>query len=154
MLALLPEEEEATISKEVLGVLPEIAAAVLGDEPLVMHFDGSSTTMIGGAIVEMGARKIHVTEDSNLVLSQVQGSFVVKEVTMAPYRTIAEKLMTSFKRVVLEHIPDTTNRYTNALPILGSKLTFIEEQPNIVVIRKEAPAIDTLFLKEAPKGNY
>ncbi|KAB2603711.1 hypothetical protein D8674_004716 [Pyrus ussuriensis x Pyrus communis] len=40
------------------------------------------------------------------------------------------------------HIPCTTNKYTNALATLGSKLTFVEEQPNIVVLRKEALTIN------------
>ncbi|XP_068331421.1 uncharacterized protein [Pyrus communis] len=136
MLALFPKEEEATISKEVLGALPEIAAAAVEEEPWVMQFDGYSTTIGRGAGVvpvnpegqatalsfklifpctnnvveyeafikglstarEMGARKIRVVRDSNLVLSEVQGNFALKEITLAPYNTMAEKLMASFKQ--------------------------------------------------------
>ncbi|KAB2635970.1 hypothetical protein D8674_026504 [Pyrus ussuriensis x Pyrus communis] len=80
---------------------------------------------------EMGVRKIRVIRDSNLVLSQVQGSFAVKEITLAPYRTMVEKLMVSFKHVVLAFILGITNRYIDTLATLGSKLTFFKEQPNI-----------------------
>ncbi|KAB2614619.1 hypothetical protein D8674_021207 [Pyrus ussuriensis x Pyrus communis] len=55
-------------------------------------------------------------------------------------------------RVVLE-FPDTINRYVNALATFGSKLTFVEEQPNIAIIRKEAPTIDSSFQDEAPEGD-
>ncbi|KAB2626649.1 hypothetical protein D8674_020267 [Pyrus ussuriensis x Pyrus communis] len=52
---------------------------------------------------------------------------------------MAEKLRASFEQVMLEHIPNTTNRYVDALPILGSKLIFVEEQPNIAIFRRNAP---------------
>lgn len=46
--------------------------------------------------------------------------------------------MASFKQVVLEYIPDTTNRYADAQATLGSKLAFVEEQLNIAVIKRKA----------------
>ncbi|XP_021817086.1 uncharacterized protein LOC110759338 [Prunus avium] len=76
---------------------------------------------------EMGIEKIKIIDDSNLVLSQLQGSFAVKESTLAPYRTAAEKLVGSFKQVLLEHILGVTNRYADALATLGLKLSFIQE---------------------------
>ncbi|KAB2635424.1 hypothetical protein D8674_025958 [Pyrus ussuriensis x Pyrus communis] len=51
------------------------------------------------------------------------------------------------KQVVLEHIHGIINISTDALATLGSKLTFVKEQPNIVVIRKEALTIDSPFLE-------
>ncbi|XP_021817375.1 uncharacterized protein LOC110759596 [Prunus avium] len=85
---------------------------------------------------EMGVEKIRIIGDSNLVLSQLQGNFAVREATLAPYRTAAKRLVSSFKQIVLEHIPGVTNRYADALATLGSKLSFVEEQPNITVIKK------------------
>ncbi|CAL2230297.1 unnamed protein product [Prunus armeniaca] len=77
-----------------------------------------------------------------MVLSQLQGSFAVNEATLAPYRTATERLVNSFKQVVLEHIPGVTNRYADALATLGSKLSFVEEQPNITVIKKDMPVVE------------
>ncbi|KAB2632430.1 reverse transcriptase [Pyrus ussuriensis x Pyrus communis] len=54
-------------------------------------------------------------------------------------------------KVVLEHIPGTTNKYVNALAKIGSKRTFVEEQPNIAIIRREALNIDAAFLEELSK---
>ncbi|KAI5343556.1 hypothetical protein L3X38_011432 [Prunus dulcis] len=90
----------------------------------------------------------HLARDSNLVLSQLQGNFAVKESTFAPYRTAAERLVQSFKQVVLEHIPGVTNRYADALATLGSKLLFVEEQPNITVIKKDVPVIKAMAQEE------
>ncbi|XP_008237342.1 PREDICTED: uncharacterized protein LOC103336085 [Prunus mume] len=86
---------------------------------------------------EMGVEKIKIIGDSNLVLSQLQGSFAVKEATLALYRTTSKKLISSFMKIVLEHIPGITNRYADALATLGSKLSFVKEQPNITVIKKD-----------------
>ncbi|CAL8175773.1 unnamed protein product [Prunus armeniaca] len=92
----------------------------------------------------MGAEKAKIIGDSNLVLSQLQGSFAVKKATLAPYRTASERLINSFKQVMLEHIPRVTNRYADTLTTLGSKLSFVEEQPNSAVIKKDMPVIEAI----------
>ncbi|KAI5324078.1 hypothetical protein L3X38_033151 [Prunus dulcis] len=97
---------------------------------------------------EIGVEKIKIIGDSNLVLSQLQGSFAMKEATLAPYRTAAERLISSFKQVVMEHIPGVTNRYADALATLGSRLSFVEEQPNIAVIKKDIPVIEAMAQEE------
>ncbi|KAK9921977.1 hypothetical protein M0R45_030466 [Rubus argutus] len=86
--------------------------------------------------IEMGVKRINVIGDSNLVISQMKGDFAVKEATLAPYRTMAEKLVGMFDQAILEHIPGATNRYADALATLGSKLSFTNEQPNVVVIQR------------------
>ncbi|CAL2229588.1 unnamed protein product [Prunus armeniaca] len=98
--------------------------------------------------IEMGAERMKIIGHSNLVLTQLQESFAVKEVTLAPYRTAAERLINSFKQIVMEHIPGVTNRYADALATLGSKLSFVQEQPNITVIRKDAPVIEAMVQAE------
>ncbi|CAL9019486.1 unnamed protein product [Prunus brigantina] len=186
MLALFPEIEESTISTEVLGELPEMAAVITEAEQWTLYFDGSSTLKGGGAGVvlvnpkgqattlsfklnfpctnntaeykafiagmsmarEMGVERIKIIGDSNLVLSQLQGKFSVKEPALASYRTAAERLVRSFKQVVLEHIPGVTNRYADALATLGSRLSFVEEQPNIAVIKRDTPVIETMAQEE------
>ncbi|KAI5337975.1 hypothetical protein L3X38_017246 [Prunus dulcis] len=186
MLALFPEVEESTLSKEVLGELPEVVATVVEEAPWTLYFDGSSTTNGGGAGVviinpegktsalsfkldfpctnnvaeyeafimglstarEMGAERVKIIGDSNLVLSQLQGSFAVKEATLAPYRTAAERLVNSFKQVVMEHIPGVTNRYADALATLGSKLSYVQEQPDITVVRRETPVVEAMVQEE------
>ncbi|CAL9020720.1 unnamed protein product [Prunus brigantina] len=80
---------------------------------------------------EMGVEKIKIIGDSNLVLSQLQRSFAVKEAALTPYRTAAARLVSSFKQVVLEHIPGVTIRYADALATLGVKalLSMAQEEP-------------------------
>ncbi|CAL8992919.1 unnamed protein product [Prunus brigantina] len=89
---------------------------------------------------EMGAEKMK----SIARKLRCEGSFAVKEATLAPYRTAAERLINSFKQIVMEHIPGVTNRYADALATLGSKLSFVQEQPNITVIKRSTPVIETM----------
>ncbi|XP_008222339.1 PREDICTED: uncharacterized protein LOC103322224 [Prunus mume] len=70
---------------------------------------------------EMCVEKIKIIGDSNLVLSQLQGSFAMNEATLAPYRTTTERLVNSFKQVVLEHILRVTNRYADGEEHQGMK---------------------------------
>ncbi|CAL8151429.1 unnamed protein product [Prunus armeniaca] len=45
---------------------------------------------------------------------------------------------------MMEHIPRATNRYVDALATLGSKLSFVQEQPNITVIRRSTPVVEAM----------
>ncbi|KAL6189138.1 hypothetical protein ACLB2K_040528 [Fragaria x ananassa] len=56
----------------------------------------------------MNVKKIRAIGDSNVVISQLKGEFAVKEPALAPYRTLAKKLVTSFEQISLEHIPCST----------------------------------------------
>ncbi|XP_062011420.1 uncharacterized protein LOC133728012 [Rosa rugosa] len=94
---------------------------------------------------ELRVKKIRVIGDSNLVISQLKGDFAVKEVTLAPYRTLAERLIKKFEQITLEHIPGSTNRYADALATLGSKLSFTREQPNITVIQNNKPCVEAMI---------
>ena len=72
--------------------------------------------------VELGVRRIKVIGDSNLVISQMKGDFALKEPTLAPYKTLAEKIVGMFDHVTMEHIPGSINRYADALATLGMGL--------------------------------
>ena len=46
---------------------------------------------------ELGANRLKIRGDSNLIVQQVRGQFAIKEPILAPYRTVAQKVMESFK---------------------------------------------------------
>ncbi|CAL2246605.1 unnamed protein product [Prunus armeniaca] len=169
-MALFPEVEveESNLSKEVLGELPKMVAIATEEEPWTLYFDGSSTLNGGGAGVVLInpegqattlSFKLNFPCTNNTVeyedfitgmsiAREMGGSFAVKEATLAPYRTVTERLVNSFKQVVLEHISGVTNRYADALATLGSKLSFVEEQPNITVIKKDMLVVETMTQDE------
>ncbi|KAI5343581.1 hypothetical protein L3X38_011457 [Prunus dulcis] len=65
----------------------------------------------------------------------------------------AERLINSFKQIVMVHIPGVTNRYADALATLGSKLPFVREQPNIIVIRRDTPMVEAMIQGELLEGD-
>ncbi|CAL8163312.1 unnamed protein product [Prunus armeniaca] len=159
MVAIVTEEESWTLyfdgsstSKAggagVVLINPNGQATALSfklDFPCMNNVAKYEAFIMGLSIAkEMGAEKAKIIGDLNLVLSQLQGSFAVKEATLAPYRTAAERLINSFNQIVMEHIPGVTNRYADALATLGSKLSFVQEQPNITVIRRGTPVIEAI----------
>ena len=70
--------------------------------------------------LEMGVKHLKVIGDSNLVVCQTKQSFSLKEPSLAPYRTMAQKMEEKFSTFKIEHTLRSENRYLNALAALGS----------------------------------
>ena len=60
-----------------------------------------------------------VIGNSNLVACQAKGSFSLKEPSLAPYRTLAQRMEQKISMFKIEHTQRSENRYTNALAVLG-----------------------------------
>ena len=73
--------------------------------------------------LEMGIKHLKVMGDSNPVVCQTKGSFSLKEPSLAPYRTVAQKM--------------EENRYTDALVTLGSQIIFEGKSTKIEVSKKK-----------------
>lgn len=70
--------------------------------------------------LEMGVKHLKVIGDSNLVVYQAKGSFSLKEPSLAPYRTMSQKMEERFSTFELEQAQRSQNRYTDTLAALGS----------------------------------
>ena len=68
----------------------------------------------------MGVKHIRVFGDSNLVVSQVKGDFVLREQSLATYRTWAQKVEQKFQTFNVEYTQRSENRFADALATLGS----------------------------------
>ena len=53
--------------------------------------------------LEMGIKHLKVIGDSNLVVCQAKGSFSLKEPSLAPYRTLAQRMEEKFSTFEIEH---------------------------------------------------
>jgi ribonuclease HI len=56
---------------------------------------------------EMGIKHLRVVGDSNLVVCQARGEFLLKEPSLAPYRALAQKLEEKFSTFEIEHAHKT-----------------------------------------------
>ncbi|XP_058189200.1 uncharacterized protein LOC131306789 [Rhododendron vialii] len=70
--------------------------------------------------LELGARRIEVIRDSNLVVSQARGDWKVKADTLKLYHSVLETLIPQFDSIIFTHTPRVSNRFANALATLAS----------------------------------
>ena len=70
--------------------------------------------------LSMGGKHMRVLGDSNLVVSQVKGNFVLREQSLAAYRTWAQRLEQKFQTFSMKYAQRSENRFANALVALGS----------------------------------
>ena len=54
-------------------------------------------------VFEMGIKHLKVIGDSNLVVCQAKGSFLLKEPSLAPYKMLAQKMEERFSTFKIEH---------------------------------------------------
>jgi hypothetical protein len=96
---------------------------------------------------EMGIKCLKVIGDSNLVVSQANGDFSLNEPTLAPYRTLAQKLEEKFDTLTIEYTHRSENRYADALAALGSQVTFEGVSTDVTIVKKDTPITNTLEQK-------
>ncbi|XP_023903329.1 uncharacterized protein LOC112015188 [Quercus suber] len=70
--------------------------------------------------LELGIKHLKVMSDSNLVVCQTKGSLSLKELSLALYKTMAQRMEEKFSTFEIEHAPRNENRYADALAALGS----------------------------------
>ncbi|XP_075633326.1 uncharacterized protein LOC142605772 [Castanea sativa] len=70
--------------------------------------------------LEMAIKQLKVIGDSNLVVYQAKGSFSLKEPSLAPYKTLAQKMEERFSTFKIKHAQRSEKQYANKLAALGS----------------------------------
>jgi len=78
------------------------------------------------AALEVGVKKLEVIGDSNLVVSQANGDWKVKEEKLKPYHKDLEEVIRQFEEVTFMHIPRMKNRFADALATLASMVELPE----------------------------
>ena len=90
--------------------------------------------------LSIGVKHMRVLEDSNLVVSQVKGDFVLWEQSLATYRTWAQRLELEFQTFSIEYTQRSENRFADALATLGSQISF-KGRDTLVKIGKQEHSI-------------
>ncbi len=70
----------------------------------------------------MGARRVHLRSDSQLLIQQLKGTYRVKAPHLRPLYEQAKQLLAGFDRVQLQHVPREENREADRLANLGVDL--------------------------------
>ena len=98
----------------------------------------------------VGASRLCIHGDSNLIIKQSNGNFALKEPTLAPYRAAVQTLVEQFDYVRYEHTKRSNNRYADALATLASKVPMPTEVDglNVKIIKKSIPCPVSQLLDE------
>ncbi|XP_061356900.1 uncharacterized protein LOC133301290 [Gastrolobium bilobum] len=109
------------------GVIIENPDGVAIEYSMQMDFDTSNNqaeyeALIAGLLQaqELGARKVKVYSDSQLVTSQIEGSYQVKRPLLAKYLERARRIMADFEKAEVSHIPRSENNRADILSKLAS----------------------------------
>uniref|UniRef100_A0A2N9I8L2 RNA-directed DNA polymerase n=1 Tax=Fagus sylvatica TaxID=28930 RepID=A0A2N9I8L2_FAGSY len=92
----------------------------------------------------MGIKHLRVTGDSNLIICQAKGEFSLKEPSLAPYRTLAQRLEEKFSTFEVTHALRSENRYADALAALGSQVAFEGPAADVTINKRSTPITDLL----------
>lgn len=74
--------------------------------------------------LEMGIKHLRVIGDSNLVVCQANGSFSLKEPSLALYRMLAQRMENFFCTFEIKFAQSSESQYVDALVALGSEIDF------------------------------
>ncbi|XP_056857094.1 uncharacterized protein LOC130506461 [Raphanus sativus] len=90
---------------------------------------------------QMGVEDIQVFNDSQLIISQVQGDYQAKDPSMIRYLSVAKRLLYRFRHCKLTLIPREHNSQADALANLGSALETTSHM-NIPLLVLQWPATE------------
>ncbi|XP_026398957.1 uncharacterized protein LOC113294795 [Papaver somniferum] len=85
---------------------------------------------------QAGATRLEIRGDSKLLVNQMNGVYALKEVTLAPYKSEAQKLLNYFANATITHVGRSNNRHADCLTTLASKLQFEGLEETLTVKRR------------------
>ena len=97
--------------------------------------------------LEMGIEHLKVIGDLNLVVCQVKGSFSLKELSLAPCKTMAQKMEEKISTFEIEHAPRNENMYADALAALSSQIIFEGDSTRIKVNKRNESIVEMLKVR-------
>ncbi|XP_026416772.1 uncharacterized protein LOC113312231 [Papaver somniferum] len=140
LLAAFRGEGTTALHEDLLGEFMEVSFAK--EEAWILFFDGSATPSnnTGGAGLSLakqaGATRLEIWGDSKLLVNQMNGVYALKEVTLAPYRSEAQKLLNYFADAIITHIGRNNNKHADYLARLASKMQFEGLEETLTVKRR------------------
>ncbi|XP_026451688.1 uncharacterized protein LOC113352019 [Papaver somniferum] len=85
---------------------------------------------------QAGATRLEIRGDFKLLANQVNGVYALKEVTLSPYRSEAQKLLNYFADATITHVGRSNNKHVDCLATLASKLQFEGLEETLTVKRR------------------
>nr|MCH9869276.1 reverse transcriptase-like protein [Serratia marcescens] len=92
---------------------------------------------------EMGAGRLQIFSDSQLVVNQIGGTFSAEKTSLIRYRDMAKSLLAKFKEYTIEHLPRGENTMADALARLASAVRLDDAKPRTITVEVlKLPSVD------------
>ncbi|XP_072084699.1 uncharacterized protein [Arachis hypogaea] len=129
------------------GIILESPAGVIYEQSVKFEFPVSNNqaeyeALLGGLVLaqEVGAKRLEVCSDSQVVTSQVNGSYQARDSLLQKYLERVKELSKQFEEVTIQHVPRERNTRADLLSKLASTKPGISNRSLIQGITKE-PAV-------------
>ncbi|XP_025616571.1 uncharacterized protein [Arachis hypogaea] len=139
-----------------VGIILESPAGVVYKQSIKFEFPMSNNqaeyeALLGGLILakEVGATRLEVCSDSQVVTSQVNGSYQARDSLLQKYLENVKELSKQFEEVTIQHIPREMNTQADLLSKLASTKPGASNRSLIQGMIKE-PAISLHLTKKDP----
>ncbi|XP_025670187.1 uncharacterized protein [Arachis hypogaea] len=137
------------------GIILENSAGIAFEQSIKFEFPVSNNqaeyeALIGGLMLakEVGASRLEVNSDSQVVTSQVNGSYQARDALLQKYLEKVKELCKGFKEVTIQNVPRETNARADLLSKLASTkpgtgnrslIQGLATEPAIVMCATQAP---------------
>ncbi|XP_025664415.1 uncharacterized protein [Arachis hypogaea] len=137
------------------GIILENSAGIAFKQSIKFEFPVSNNqaeyeALIGGLMLakEIGASRLEVNSDSQVVISQVNGSYQARDALLQKYLKKVKELCKGFKEVTIQHVPRERNTQADLLfklastkPGTGNRslIQGLATEPAIVMCATQAP---------------
>ncbi|XP_025703025.1 uncharacterized protein [Arachis hypogaea] len=109
------------------GIILENSAGVVYEQSIKFEFPISNNqaeyeALLGGLALakEVGATRLEVCSDSQVVTSQINGSYQARDALLQKYLEKVRELSKPFEKVIVQHVPRERNTRTDLLSKLAS----------------------------------
>ncbi|XP_016199467.1 uncharacterized protein LOC107640461 [Arachis ipaensis] len=138
------------------GVILESPAGVIYEQSTKFEFPVSNNqaeyeALLGGLILarEVGATKVEVCSDSQVVTSQVNGSYQARDPRLQKYLEKVKEITSQFQEVIVQHVPREKNTRADLLSKLASTKSGSGNRSLIQGLVKE-PTVALHLTKSSP----
>nr|XP_025684604.1 uncharacterized protein LOC112785350 [Arachis hypogaea] len=138
------------------GIILESPAGVIYEQSVKFEFPVSNNqaeyeALLGGLVLarEVGATRLEVCSNSQVVTAQVNGSYQVRDSLLQKYLERVKELSKQFEEVTIQHVPRERNTRADLLSKLASTKPGTGNRSLIQGITKE-PAVALHLTKMSP----
>ncbi|XP_026399857.1 uncharacterized protein LOC113295747 [Papaver somniferum] len=157
LLAAFPGEDITMLHEEV-PVSPS-GEVFSHSFKLYFHYTNNSAEyeafLLGLSLAKKaGAMHMEIRGDSKFLVNKMNGVYSPKEVTLAPFRAEAQRMLAHFFDATIVHTGHTHNRHANCLATLASKLQFEGSEKSIIVQRRSVSSTWLTQVEDAQSSDW